>query len=282
MTRALATRVIWMMKENSVISGLESRLGSGVAGANSICGGHTGQPGAHRTPGHIYGHAISAGDFWIIAARPESPNVLVPWDFFTGRPPHGVRRWLTPLAVIDWPGGLSDGTVDSDCRETFPPLTRLRNCCTYTVGDGTTSFGQFQSIQDAVDALPAEGGQICVLPGLYLEAVRIVNRKNVTITGAAGGRGAGPRCRGSGDGRAAGDFRDRRVQHRIADFAVEATHRSRDLLRGRNQFSQQPQEALSEVVGAVLAGLEVASNRAPCGPGSCRTSTFTGAAFEHG
>jgi len=68
---------------------------------------------------------------------------------------------------------LGVGTIE-DCRRVFQPLTRLGTCCTYRVGDGIVSRGDFTSIQAAVDALPPEGGKICVLPGTFLEAVRVV------------------------------------------------------------------------------------------------------------
>src|SRR5205823_5850338 len=42
------------------------------------------------------------------------------------------------------------------------------------------------SIQDAIDHLPAEGGEICVLPGTYQENVRLIMRPNVTISGCTG------------------------------------------------------------------------------------------------
>jgi hypothetical protein len=124
-------------------------------------------------------------DFWIIAARPESPNRVVPWLLESGRGPHGFRRFYAPLAVIQWtPAGSSaTGQVIHDCREKFPPLTRIRTCCTYTVGDGTQSFGAFAKIQDAIDALPADGGEVCLLPGVYKENFRIVNRRGVSVHG---------------------------------------------------------------------------------------------------
>ena len=39
------------------------------------------------------------------------------------------------------------------------------------------------SIQEAVQRLPAEGGEICIHPGEYDEHVLIENRSNITITG---------------------------------------------------------------------------------------------------
>lgn len=134
------------------------------------------------------GTNLRKDDFWIIAVRPETPNTFVPWELSAGRPPHGVRHWLAPLGVIHWTGAGVLEVID-DCRPTFLPLTRLKGCCTYTVGDGTKSFGNFGKIQDAVNALPADGGKICVLAGLYDESVVIDKRVAITI------HGCGPRSR---------------------------------------------------------------------------------------
>ena len=126
-----------------------------------------------------------ASDFWIIAARPDSPNRVVPWELEANRAPHGVRRWLAPLGVIQWTlaGGLITGQVVDDCRPPFVPLTRLRTCCTVTVGDGVNSFGQYNSIQQGIDHLPAEGGEVCVLPGIYTGPIRITGRRNIKVHG---------------------------------------------------------------------------------------------------
>jgi len=121
-------------------------------------------------------------DYWIIAARPESPNLVVPWLLEFGRGPNGVRRWYTTLAVIEWTPGAG-GTVVDDCRQKFPPLTRLRGCCTYTVGDGLHSFGDFTSIQQAIDALPADGGEVCIRPGVYKENFVIDGLHDVSVHG---------------------------------------------------------------------------------------------------
>ena len=124
--------------------------------------------GAQRAP----------GDHWIIAARPHTPTQVVPWELEAGMARQGFRRWVTPLGVIRW-DGPGNGTVVDDCREWFPPLTRLRTCCTVSVGRG----GRFASIQDAIDFLPAGGGQVCVLPGVYDERVVISRRRNITLSG---------------------------------------------------------------------------------------------------
>ena len=129
----------------------------------------------------IDGNDRRADDFWIIAARPESPNEVVPWQLKFGRAPHGVRRFFAPLGVIQWTGRA--GRVVDDCRKPFLPLTRIRSCCTYTVGDEEHSTGQFTKIQDAINALPADGGEVCILPGVYTEAVNVTQRRNITIHG---------------------------------------------------------------------------------------------------
>jgi hypothetical protein len=124
-------------------------------------------------------------DYWIIAARPDSPNLVVPWSLQSGRGPNGYRRFFAPLGVIEWTvaGGAVTGKVVDDCRQPFLPLTRIRTCCTFTVGDGETSFGKFTSIQQAIDALPAAGGEVCILPGNYTENVQIQNCTHIVIHG---------------------------------------------------------------------------------------------------
>lgn len=136
---------------------------------------------------------LRTADHWIVAARPAAPDQVVPWQLSlpSGAPPAGVRRYRAPIALIAWTtlGGITTGTVVGDCRPPFLPLTRIRGCCSVTVGDGMHSFGTYSRIQAAVDALPPSGGTVCILPGRYEEAVRVVGRRNVTL------HGCGPRSR---------------------------------------------------------------------------------------
>ena len=134
----------------------------------------------------ITGDQVAGDAHWIIGARPSTPDQVLPWAFEDGdgRAPNGVRRFLVPLAVVTWSG--ETGTAH-DCRETFHPLTRIRTCCRYTVGDGGTSHGDYTTIQEAVDNLPDEGGEICVLPGTYPDEVTIGGRHDIVI------HGCGPR-----------------------------------------------------------------------------------------
>ena len=133
----------------------------------------------------ITGDDRVAGDYWVIAARPETPNLVVPWKLEDGIPPHGVRRFFAPLALIRWTrkGRIPTGEVIHDCRKTFRPLTELEYCCSFSVGDGLHSHGDFDSIEEALENLPAQGGKICVLPGVHQANVMILNRRHVHISG---------------------------------------------------------------------------------------------------
>jgi hypothetical protein len=124
-------------------------------------------------------------DFWVIAVRPETPAVLVPWDLNDGITPHGVHRFFAPLAMIRWANtnGQITGEIIHDCRKKFNPLTEQECCCTYTVGDGVNSKGDFSSIEDAVASLPEQGGKICVLPGIHDANVIIRRRRQIHIIG---------------------------------------------------------------------------------------------------
>ncbi|MEK7400022.1 MAG: DUF6519 domain-containing protein, partial [Candidatus Poribacteria bacterium] len=128
-----------------------------------------------------------AGDYWVIAVRPETSDKVVPWELEIGLPPHGIHRFYAPLAIIHWT--VADGVegyVIRDCRRTFRPLTDLDFCCTYTVGDGIHSHGDFDSIEEAVENLPSDGGKICILRGEHFANVRIRNRRDIHITGCGG------------------------------------------------------------------------------------------------
>ena len=135
-------------------------------------------------------------DFWIIAARPNTPDLVVPWTLLDEAPPLGPRWFFRHLGLIRWHlvGAAVEGELH-DCRTRFRPLCQLKGCCTVIVGDGHTSHGEFSSIQDAIDALPAEGGEVCVLRGVYEDPVLIGRRTNIRIRGCGSDTrviGAGP------------------------------------------------------------------------------------------
>ncbi len=131
------------------------------------------------------GGVFRPGDYWTIAARPNSPSEVMPWQLLTGASPIGPKVFAAPLALIQWRrrGRNFAPQIISDCRARFLPLTSPETCSTYTVGDGSHSRGHFDSIQAAINALPLTGGEIHVLPGEYRENVRIVRKRNVTVYG---------------------------------------------------------------------------------------------------
>jgi hypothetical protein len=123
-------------------------------------------------------------DYWTFQVR--AGEIGNPIPLVDNEPPEGILYHRVPVAVLEWDGTTTlspgAGTIE-DCREVFQPLTRLTTCCTYRVGDGLVSHGHFTSIQAAIDALPPEGGKVCVLPGTFLESVLIDGRRNVTVSG---------------------------------------------------------------------------------------------------
>ncbi|MGF1625580.1 MAG: DUF6519 domain-containing protein [Alphaproteobacteria bacterium] len=125
------------------------------------------------------------GDFWLFPVRAAGVD-FDPATWPVDAAPQGVLHHRAPLAVLNWDAGpvahLVGAPAIHDCRAVFPPLTRIQSCCTYSVGDGMLSFGDFETIQAAVDALPPTGGEICVLPGTYVENV-VVDKDNVRIHG---------------------------------------------------------------------------------------------------
>jgi hypothetical protein len=131
------------------------------------------------------------GDYWTFPVRAAGAPVDAAWiaaNWPNNAPPQGVHQHRVPLAILNWSGAVPvtiTAAADqiADCRRVFQPLTRLRGCCRYTVGDGMQSFGDFDTIQAAINALPvSDGGEICVLPGQYNENL-LINKDNVTIKG---------------------------------------------------------------------------------------------------
>jgi hypothetical protein len=130
------------------------------------------------------------GDYWTLPVRASGSAIDADWiaaNWPNNAPPHGVHYHRVLLAILNWSGAepvtITAPSQIQDCRQVFQPLTRIRGCCRYTVGDGMASFGDFATIQAAVNALPATGGEICVLAGQYEENVMISGKDNITIKG---------------------------------------------------------------------------------------------------
>ncbi len=123
------------------------------------------------------------GDHWTFTVRAgeiANPQVLV-----DDAPPVGIVYHRVPLAEIDWTD-RRDTTISGsieDCRRRFRPLTNQKICCTFLVGDGSTSFGDFNSLEEAAGNLPAAGGELCLLPGVHHANLLLQGRRNVKIHG---------------------------------------------------------------------------------------------------
>lgn len=134
------------------------------------------------------------GDYWTWPVRASGAAFDPPvWPLKA--PPAGIVHRRVALAEITWQASGSGHAASwdkgeiEDCRHIFRPLSRQKICCSYIVGDGKASFGDFNSIELALRHLPAAGGEICLLPGLHTTNTVIRNRVNITI------RGCGARTR---------------------------------------------------------------------------------------
>ena len=134
------------------------------------------------------------GDFWIAALRPDTPTRIVPFDLLSapqGVPPHGPHHFFAALAVLQHQAAT--GPIDEehggrvkelhDCRPRMRKLVDA-GCATFTVGDGLHNVGDYTRIQDAIDALPPEGGRVFILPGIYRQNITLLpERRDVVIEG---------------------------------------------------------------------------------------------------
>jgi hypothetical protein len=124
------------------------------------------------------------GDYWTFPVR-VSGTPFDPLLWPKQAPPQGIRHRRVALAIITWNVGPAAGPNDiDDCRHVFQPFPKNKGCCcTLLVGDGVRSHGDFDSIEEAVKALPPSGGEICLLPGLHQTNTVISGRQHVRIHG---------------------------------------------------------------------------------------------------
>ncbi|MCX7114195.1 MAG: hypothetical protein NTX45_29825 [Proteobacteria bacterium] len=124
-------------------------------------------------------------DYWTFTVRAgEIPNLPVLVDH---APPVGIAYHCVPLAEINWTA-RKDTTISGsieDCRRRFRPLTNQKICCTLLVGDGVSSFGDFNSLEEAASHLSASGGELCLLPGLHRANLSLDGGRNIKIHGCS-------------------------------------------------------------------------------------------------
>ena len=128
---------------------------------------------ANHRPGHWWSFEVRAGEI-------VNPQVLL-----NNAPPEGPVLHRVALAEIEWTA-LRDtnlGGMIEDCRRRFRPLTNQKLCCTYVIGNGIDSFGDFNSLEEAAAHLPSEGGKLCLLPGQHFANLVINPGKEIEITG---------------------------------------------------------------------------------------------------
>lgn len=125
------------------------------------------------------------GDYWVIAARPNTPDRVVPWRLMEASAPFGPRRYYAPLGFVHWKTNDGNGAMATveDCRHRFRKLCHVESCCTVHVGDGNASHGEVNDLQAAIDMLPPAGGHICLLPGRHETAASLANLKDIVIQG---------------------------------------------------------------------------------------------------
>jgi len=123
------------------------------------------------------------GDYWTFDVR--AGEIANPQTLIEHAPPQGVVKHRVALAEIEWTG-RRDTTISGaieDCRKRFRPLVNQKLCCTFLVGDGVTSFGDFNSLEEAAAHLPPTGGELCLLPGAHRANLRLEGKRHVKIHG---------------------------------------------------------------------------------------------------
>lgn len=118
---------------------------------------------------------LKTGDAWSFAARAIDGSL----ETLVKEPPQVILHHYAHLAT--WDGG-----VIHDCRHLWPDECCC--CCTVEVGDGVTSHGDFDDIEDAYAAAVKQARgrvvRICILPGIHRpRRTVVIQHPNVTISG---------------------------------------------------------------------------------------------------
>ncbi len=145
--------------------------------------------------------APAEGATWEIALRPSTPQSVYPAEFLAApQPAGGPRRWICPLAFIDWT--VAAAPKVTDCRSKFENLVALTRrkpgCCTFSISpDQVTSAASLQYwINRARDIAGLAAGQdaspnftVCLGAGTYALASPLVldaTHRGMTLEGCSG------------------------------------------------------------------------------------------------
>ncbi len=100
---------------------------------------------------------FKSGDHWAFAARSVDAKI----DILLNAPPLGIHHHYARLAIVTFPDN------ETDCRTLWPPVSEGESCdCTVCVRAEAHNAGT-ATIQEAVDAVKAIGGTVCLGAGTY-------------------------------------------------------------------------------------------------------------------
>jgi hypothetical protein len=113
------------------------------------------------------GGSFRVGDYWVFWARTATAGI----EELTNAPPRGIEHHYMQIAAITGFGTIQPNITD--CRP--PPQKGTESCCTIVVRPG-------ESIQAGIDALPAQGGCVCLKTGVHvIEATLSITRGNIVL-----------------------------------------------------------------------------------------------------
>jgi hypothetical protein len=187
-------------------------IGASDRGEQRIGHCPTGRIGDERQPRRDRDDQLAEGATWEIAVRPNTPQSVYPAEYLaTPQPADGPRRWVCPLAFIDWT--QSSGPQVTDCRNSFESLVALTRrkpgCCTLSIAASDVKPGvTLQTLIDrARDMAGLNSGvkasslfTICLGAGSYaLAAPLVFDASHSGMTIEACGGAAIVSANGSGD-----------------------------------------------------------------------------------
>jgi parallel beta-helix repeat protein len=115
------------------------------------------------------GGGFKVQDYWTFAARTADASI----EILNRAPPRGIHHHYARLALVTFPDG------ETDCRTLWPP--ECGGCCTVTIAPG-------EDIQAALDALPPDGGCVCLKTGVHqIPAAIEIRASRIILSGEGPG-----------------------------------------------------------------------------------------------